>query len=77
MEIHPNGRVTLEEEETYIQTYVAYHDNRVLIMTPEEALDFMRQQVYETTRSPYLARWTYYVDEGTWNRMEEDWEVPG
>lgn len=76
MIITEDGSVVLEPEETYIQTYVCYHDGRVHVFSPEEALDFMREQIYSHTRAPYLSRWQYDVSEPDdgWMPMSEPWE---
>jgi hypothetical protein len=70
-----DGSVVLEPDETVIYAYAGVVGGEARVFSPEEALDFMRKEIYTTTRSPYLRKWQYTIDEGEWFQLEEEWEV--
>jgi hypothetical protein len=70
---------TLQEQrrsvgDEWITVYVGVKDGNPIVFNESDALAFAREQVYTTTRAPYLQRWERDPSDGEWIRMEETWE---
>ncbi len=72
---------TLQEQrrsvgDEWITVYVGIDaDDGPVLFSESEALEYLRIEIYQTTKAPYLRRWQRDPSDGEWQIMEEEWEA--
>lgn len=59
----------------YVIVYAYVRDGEPVLLNADEAIDFVRQEIYNTNRAPYLHCWQYDTYEDAWMKVDEEWEV--